>query len=31
MADKDDNTNIVVLGFDDMVGAEDMLTNVHMW
>ena len=31
MADKDVKTNITVLGFEDMVGAENMLTNLETW
>ena len=31
VADKDENANIVVLGFNDMVGAEDRLINVETW
>ncbi|MFN2202109.1 MAG: DUF1269 domain-containing protein [Caldilineaceae bacterium] len=31
MADNEEVTNVTVLGFDDMVGAENMLTNVSMW
>ena len=31
MADKDETSNIVVLGFEDMVGAENMLTNLETW
>ena len=31
MADKDETTNITVLGFEDMVGAENMLTNLETW
>ena len=31
MADKDEKTNIVVLGFEDMIGAENMLSNVELW
>jgi uncharacterized membrane protein len=31
MADNEEVTNVTVLGFDDMVGAENMLSNVDMW
>jgi uncharacterized membrane protein len=31
MADNSENNNIIVLGFGDVVGAENMLTNVHTW
>lgn len=31
MADNSETTNVTVLAFDDMVGAEQMLENVQMW
>ncbi len=31
MADKEETSNLVVLGFEDMVGAENMLTNIQTW
>lgn len=31
MAKKQDNTNIIALGFESLDGAENMLANVHVW